>query len=82
MVVTYYDIQRLTEAEEDALGVRFRLMRELLHTSDLVSLHVPLNATTRGLIGADELKLMKQDAILVNTSRGSRSSTRRRCTTR
>jgi len=38
------------EAEEDALGVRFRLMRELLHTSDLVSLHVPLNATTRGLI--------------------------------
>jgi len=70
MTVNYYDIERLTEAEEDALGVRFRLMRELLHTSDLVSLHVPLNDTTRGLIGADELKLMKQDAILVNTSRG------------
>ena len=70
MPVNYYDIARLTEAEEDALGVRFRLMRELLRTSDIVSLHVPLNDTTRHLIGAAELALMKPDAILVNTSRG------------
>jgi len=70
MTVNYYDIARLTEAEEDALGVRFRLMRELLRTSDIVSLHVPLNDTTRNLIGAAELALMKPEAILVNTSRG------------
>jgi phosphoglycerate dehydrogenase-like enzyme len=70
MPVNYYDVARLTEAEEDALGVRFRLLRELLRTSDIVSLHVPLNDTTRNLIGADELALMKPEAILVNTSRG------------
>jgi len=70
MRVQYYDIVRLTEDQEDALGVRFRLLRELVRTSDVVSLHVPLNASTRHLIGAGELALMKPSAILVNTSRG------------
>ena len=70
MRVQYYDIVRLTEDQEDALGVRFRLLRELVRTSDVVSLHVPLNASTRHLIGAGVLALMKPSAILVNTSRG------------
>lgn len=70
MTVHYYDIARLPEDREDALGVRFRLFRELLRTSDIVSLHVPLNATTEGMLGAAELALMKPGAILVNTSRG------------
>ena len=48
MRVQYYDIVRLSEDAEDALGVRFRLLRELLRSSDIVSLHVPLNASTRG----------------------------------
>ena len=68
--VQYYDIVRLSEAQEDALGVRFVLLSELLRTSDVVTLHVPLNDATRGLIGARELALMKRDAILVNTCRG------------
>jgi D-3-phosphoglycerate dehydrogenase len=42
----------------------------LLRSADVVSVHVPLNETTTGLIGARELALMKPDAILVNTSRG------------
>ena len=69
--VQYYDVVRLTEAEEDALGVRFVLLAELLRTSDIVTLHVPLTDTTRGMIGARELALMKHDAIVVNTCRGS-----------
>ena len=68
--VQYYDIRRLTEAEEDALGVRFVLFDELLRTSDIVSLHVPLDDSTRNLIGARELGLMKREAIIVNTCRG------------
>ena len=68
--VVYYDIVRLSEAEEDALGVRFVLLSELLRTADVVTLHVPLNDSTRGLIGARELGLMKPSAILVNTCRG------------
>lgn len=70
MKVVYYDIARLTEAEEDALDVRFRLFREVLQEADLVSLHVPLNDKTRHLIGPRELAAMKPDAILINTSRG------------
>ncbi|MBL8235483.1 MAG: hypothetical protein JNL98_43715, partial [Bryobacterales bacterium] len=70
MHVQYFDIKRLTEDQEDALGVKFRLLRELLRTSDVVSLNVPLNASTKHLIGAAELDLMRPTAILVNTSRG------------
>lgn len=68
--IQYYDIDRLTEDEEDALGVRFVLFTELLRTSDIVSLHVPLDDSTRDLIGTPELALMKPTAILINTCRG------------
>jgi len=70
IVVHYYDIKRLKEEEEDALGVRFRLLPEILRHSDIISLHVPLNASTQGMIGAQELAVMKPSAIIVNTSRG------------
>lgn len=43
---------------------------ELLRTSDFVSLHCPLNESTRGLIGERELMLMKENAVLVNAARG------------
>jgi phosphoglycerate dehydrogenase-like enzyme len=68
--VQYYDIRRLSEADEDALGVRFVLFDELLRTSDIVSLHVPLDDSTRNLIDARALSLMKKEAIIVNTCRG------------
>ena len=45
-------------------------LEELLRRSGVVSLHVPLNAATRGVIGEKELLLMKTDAVLVNTARG------------
>jgi phosphoglycerate dehydrogenase-like enzyme len=70
MNVIYYDIARLPEHQEDALNVRFRLLKEVMRESDVVSLHTPLNDSTRHLIGAEELKLMKPSAILVNTARG------------
>jgi phosphoglycerate dehydrogenase-like enzyme len=70
MKIQYYDIRRLSEAEEDALGVRFVLFDELLRTSDVVSLHVPLDDSTRNLIGARELGLMKPEAVIINTCRG------------
>ncbi len=70
MTVQYYDIARLTEAEEDALGVRFVLLPELLRSSDVVSLHVPLDDSTRHLMGAAQFAQMKPGAILINTCRG------------
>ena len=68
--VQYYDIRRLSEADEDALGLRFVLFDELLRTSDIVSLHVPLDDSSRNLIDARALGLMKREAIIVNTCRG------------
>jgi glyoxylate reductase len=43
---------------------------ELLETSDVISLHVPLNASTRHIIDAAALSRMKRGAVLINTSRG------------
>jgi glycerate dehydrogenase len=44
---------------------------ELLGAADIISLHCPLTDSTRGLIGARELALMKPDALLINTARGA-----------
>jgi phosphoglycerate dehydrogenase-like enzyme len=70
MNVQYYDIVRLTEDRADALGVKFALFDELLRTSDIVSLHVPLIKETRHMIGAAQLRMMKPTAYLINTCRG------------
>ncbi len=70
MDVQYYDIARLAEDQEDALDVRFVLLAELWRSSDVVSLHVPLDDSTRGLLGPREFAMMKPTAILVNTCRG------------
>lgn len=43
---------------------------DLVAASDVISLHVPLTAETRNLIGADAIKRMKSDAILINAARG------------
>src|SRR5499425_1170607 len=70
MKIQYYDVVRLTEDQEDAMGARFVLFDELLRTSDVVSLHVPLTDSTRQMMGAAQFALMKPEAILVNTCRG------------
>ena len=51
-------------------GITYVDMDTLLSTCDIVSLHTPLNPQTRGLIGKDQLALMKPSALLINTSRG------------
>jgi D-3-phosphoglycerate dehydrogenase len=53
-----------------AIGVRLVSLDELMRVSDIISVHVFLNAETRGLLDAERLSLMKPDAYLVNTSRG------------
>lgn len=67
-----FDVELLAydPAIETADEVRLVALEELLERSDIVSLHVPLNEGTRAIIGARELALMREGAILVNTSRG------------
>jgi phosphoglycerate dehydrogenase-like enzyme len=60
----------LTEERAADAGVRRVDKHELFATSDVVTIHMVLSDTTRGLVGAPELALMKPSAVLVNTSRG------------
>jgi D-3-phosphoglycerate dehydrogenase len=52
------------------LGVTFVSLEELLSRSDVVSLHVKLTSESRGLIGAEQIRWMKQGTMLINTARG------------
>lgn len=55
---------------EAPLGTRCESLEELLERSDVITLHLPLRAETRHLIDEARLRLMKPEALLVNTSRG------------
>jgi phosphoglycerate dehydrogenase-like enzyme len=66
----YYDLFRRSREEEERLGVEYAPLNTLLETADIVSLHVPLNDSTRHMIGSTELSRMKPKAILINTCRG------------
>ena len=70
MNVIYYDVARLSEEHAESIGVRFALLEELLKSSDIVSLHVPLLPATKHMIDAGRLKMMKKTAYLINTCRG------------
>jgi phosphoglycerate dehydrogenase-like enzyme len=68
--LVYYDPIRLASDAERDLRVRYLELDQLLRTADAVSVHVPLKPTTRHLIDAESLSLMKPSAVLVNTARG------------
>lgn len=70
MNVIYYDIKQNADFETK-VGAKFSSTpEELLKESDVVSVHVPLLPSTRHLINAERLKMMKPTAYLINTSRG------------
>jgi gluconate 2-dehydrogenase len=65
-----YTNRHPNEQAEKEFGAKRVPLDELLAQSDFVCLQVPLTPETRGLIGADEFRKMKQSAILINASRG------------
>lgn len=68
--VVYNDVADYDDEYVEASGARFVEFDDLLASSDLVSLHVPLERTTRHMMSDREFGLMKPTAILVNTCRG------------
>src|SRR3954451_15406172 len=62
--------QNLTDERADEGGATRVERDELFATSDVVTIHLLVSKRTRGLIGADDLALMKHTAVLINTSRG------------
>ena len=61
---------RSQSEEAKALGIEYKSLEEVLSESDIVSLNMPLNDSTRGFISADKIALMKPDAVFVNCARG------------
>lgn len=68
--IVYYDVFEHDDDYLKAAGAKQVSLDELLSTSDIVSLHVPLERTTRHMISDREFDLMKPTAVLINTCRG------------
>jgi D-3-phosphoglycerate dehydrogenase len=60
----------IPQSRAEALGAELVSLEELLERADIVTLHVPLTAQTRGMIGEREIARMKESALLVNCARG------------
>ncbi|PIQ95706.1 MAG: D-glycerate dehydrogenase, partial [Nitrospinae bacterium CG11_big_fil_rev_8_21_14_0_20_56_8] len=70
MRVLYHQRRRLPEPLERELRAEYASLEDLLHSSDYVTLHVPLTPETRYLIGDRQLAAMKPTAYLIHTARG------------
>lgn len=66
----YYDVIRMSADDEQTKCMKFMPLDELLKSSDVVSLHIPLMESTQNFISKRELALMKPTAVLINAARG------------
>lgn len=71
MKILYSQNSRAEASLEERLSASFVSLEELLKQSDFVSIHCPLNEKTKNLIAADQFKIMKPGAVLINTARGA-----------
>ena len=71
MDVLYYQRNRLPDDLESRFGARYCGFEEILERSDVVSIHLPLNKATEGMIDAAAFRRMKPGALLVNISRAA-----------
>lgn len=74
--VFYTDPIRATPEVEKACHVTYLTQEELLRTSDIITLHVPVTPSTTGLICKKTLEMMKPNAIVINCARGAVVNTR------
>lgn len=69
--INYTDIARNMEEEKNYPNLNFcEDIKDIFSKSDIISIHIPLNNKTKGLINRPLLKLMKKDSLLINTARG------------
>ncbi|MGN1279684.1 MAG: NAD(P)-dependent oxidoreductase, partial [Limosilactobacillus sp.] len=70
MKIIYTQRHQAAPAVEAVCSAEYVSLNELLKRADVVTLHCPLTADTRHMIDADQLKMMKESAILINCARG------------
>lgn len=68
MYVYFYDIENKLPLGN---ATQVQHLSDLLNMSDVVSLHVPENPSTKNMMGAKEISLMKPGSLLINASRGT-----------
>ncbi|KAL8922846.1 MAG: hypothetical protein Q9208_004971 [Pyrenodesmia sp. 3 TL-2023] len=66
----YHNRNPIQDPSCNPTNAKYVSFDELIRTSDVISIHLPLNDTTRGLIGRKELGMMKDGVVIVNTARG------------
>lgn len=64
------EVYAYSRTKKEVEGIEFVDLDTLMSTCDIISLHVPLNENTKGLVNSEKLSLMKESAILINTARG------------
>ena len=60
----------IKETNSEFSYIHMKSLEEIFTQSDIITLHIPLNADTKNLINKDKIQLMKKGSILINTSRG------------
>ena len=70
MNVLYYNRHRLSQFEEQQLGVEYAEVDDLVSRSDAVTLNLPFTGQSEHIIGRDQLRRMKSTAVLINAARG------------
>ena len=69
--IKIYDIKPIPEADKAKYNISEASLEEVFSTSDIVSVHTPLNDKTRHLIGRELLEILPEGSLFVNTSRGA-----------
>ncbi|OGD14084.1 hydroxyacid dehydrogenase [Candidatus Atribacteria bacterium RBG_19FT_COMBO_35_14] len=69
MNILVYDLVK-DEKFAQSYNIKYVNLEELLQRSDYITIHIPLNDATRGMISYEELEKIKESAFLINTSRG------------
>ena len=64
------EVYAYSRTVKDVPGVTYVSLDELMSSCDIISLHMPSNASTKGMISAEKIALMKKNAVLINMARG------------
>lgn len=68
--IQYHNRNPVVHPSSNPVNAKYVSFEELLRTSDVISIHLPLNDATRGLIGREQFDMMKDGVVIVNTARG------------